>query len=92
MKACLILLAASSLFSAPALAQMNNMTPTGGAAHAAVCRTSELKACKDLCKTDHDDNVRLLCSKNQPGDADCKKQQTKMMSQCNDGCQKKWCS
>lgn len=92
MKAFTIAVALAGFFSTAALAQQYNLNPTGGAARAPVCRNAELKSCKDLCKQDHDDNIRLLCSKNEPGDADCKKQQTKLMLQCSDGCQKKWCS
>jgi hypothetical protein len=92
MKPTSIMLAALvAAFCTPAVAQQNYLNPTGGAARAPVCKTADLKACKDLCKDDYDDNVRLLCSKNEPGDADCKKQQSKLKSQCSDGCQKKWC-
>ena len=78
--------------SVPAFAQQPNLNPTGGAAHAAVCRTSELKSCKDTCKRDHDDNTRLLCSNDAAKEAECKKTQSKLMSECGDDCKKRWCS
>lgn len=92
MKIASLVLSALAACSVPAFAQQYNLNQNSGAAHAAVCRTSELKTCKDTCKQDHDDNVKLLCSKDAAKEADCKKTQSKMMTECSDGCRKKWCS